>query len=211
MQSSKLMKRISKTSAIQDVAEDEREQDIDDTDRKEHNDEEQWQQDGDEEESKDGDDYEVDKQEDLEEVDDDDEDDELKLDQNEDGEARSSPSIVGVEGSPDARTGDLGMQEVVKGFGAVTNDISHDTTNYQLNTGQSFGDIVSDPSQSKITQEQRQKLIDQSWNPMNGKFNVPEGSQLQRAMEELKYQEQDVNENTFNPSGAVQFTISGVN
>ena len=69
------------------------------------------------------------------------------------------------------------LQDAVKmGFGITAqNDISNETP-YQLNTGQSFGDINSDPSKSQITLEYKNKIIEQTWNPMTGTFNVVEGS-----------------------------------
>jgi hypothetical protein len=59
-------------------------------------------------------------------------------------------------------------------------DISLNTVSKeQLNTAQSFGDFVYD---AKAIEEQKRAVMEQSWNPMNGTFNVVEGSQLQRAM-----------------------------
>ena len=65
--------------------------------------------------------------------------------------------------------------------------MSNDTgvSPHHLNTGQSFGDIISDPSQQKIDAA-RQRAIENAWDPMGGTFNVVQGSQLHQAMEEIK-------------------------
>ena len=69
------------------------------------------------------------------------------------------------------------------GFGGLTlqpentNDRSRDNSGSKsnLNTAQSFGDFVYD---AKAIEAQKKLAMEQSWNPMNGTFNVVEGSQL---------------------------------